>query len=104
MADGKILVTPQRMRETAQYVRERNTKLNDTLNDVRAKILETENHYKSEAADEVRRKIAAFSNSHFNQFREVVESYATFLVNTADMTEGLVRGQKGTASSKFQEG
>jgi len=100
--DNKILISTQTLRDTAQYVRDRNAKLESTLNDVRNKVTQLNNTWKSDAGEEIRRKITAFGNNHFNQYKEVVESYAKYLVTTADTYEALEGKTEGNAKS-FQE-
>ena len=100
--DNKIRISTQTLRDTAQYVRDRNLQLENTLNEVRSKVTALDNTWKSDAGDEIRRKITAFSNNHFNQYKEVVESYATYLVTTADMYEATETKSESNASA-FQE-
>jgi uncharacterized protein YukE len=100
---GNILVDPAKMRETASYVRGRNEKLNETLTEIRKEILALESSYKSRGSTEMQRKINAFSTKHFPQFKTVVDSYAKFLDDTANMTENLDITIEKNANSKFQE-
>lgn len=101
--DTTIYIDPQALRETAQYVRDRNARLETTLDEVRAKIVRLcDGAWQSAAGEEIQRKITAFGNNHFRPYKDVVESYAKFLVDTA---EGYTETEKTlqSSASAFQE-
>jgi len=101
--DNSVRISTTTLRETAQYVRDRNVKLEDILKEVNTKINQLSNTWKSDASDEVRRKITAFGNNHFGQYKEVVESYASYLVTTAASYEKGEVEKTNMASTAFQE-
>ena len=101
--DNNIRISTQTLRDTSEYVRQRNERLEEKMNEVKMKIVHLcDNSWQSDAGEEIQRKIEAFGRNHFQQYKEVVESYARYLVTTAEQYEQTEAAIQGNASS-FQE-
>ncbi len=98
-----IYIEPQALRDVAQYVRDRNARLETMLDEVRAKIVRLcDGAWQSAAGEEIQRKIVAFGNNHFKPYKEVVESYAKFLDHTAESYSETEQTLQSSAAA-FQE-
>lgn len=96
MADS-IQVTTQVLVDTASTVRSLNTTLDDKLKEINKNMNDLEATWKSDAATDIRAAMNAL-NPRFEEYKNVVESYAKFLVNTAqnyDTTETTVQNNAG---------
>lgn len=96
MADS-IKISTQVLTDTAAKVRECNTKMDNQLADINKKMNDLEATWKSDAASDIRAAMNALKPK-FEQYKNVIESYAKFLVNTAqsyETTEGAVQGNAG---------
>ena len=96
MADS-IQVTTQVLVDTASTVRSLNTTLDDKLKEINKNMNDLEATWKSDAATDIRAAMNAL-NPRFEEYNSVVESYAKFLVNTAqnyDTTETTVQNNAG---------
>ena len=96
MADS-IQVTTQVLVDTASTVRSLNTTLDDKLKEINKNMNDLEAPWKSDAATDIRAAMNAL-NPRFEEYKSVVESYAKFLVNTAqnyDTTETTVQNNAG---------
>ncbi len=96
MADS-IQVTTQVLVDTASTVRSLNTTLDDKLKEINKNMNDLEATWKSDAATDIRAAMNAL-NPRFEEYKSVVESYAKFLVNTAqnyDTTETTVQNNAG---------
>ena len=96
MADS-IQVTTQVLVDTASTVRSLNTTLDDKLMEINKNMNDLEATWKSDAATDIRAAMNAL-NPRFEEYKSVVESYAKFLVNTAqnyDTTETTVQNNAG---------
>lgn len=92
MADS-IQVSTQVLVDTAEKVRSINNTLDQKLNDINKSMNDLEATWKSDAAADIRAAMNAM-RPRFEEYKTVVESYAKFLVNTAqsyDTTEGAVQ-------------
>lgn len=86
MADS-IQVTTQVLIDTASTVRSLNTTLDDKLKEINKNMNDLEATWKSDAATDIRAAMNAL-NPRFEEYKNVVESYAKFLVNTAQNYDG----------------
>ncbi|HBM98605.1 MAG TPA: WXG100 family type VII secretion target [Ruminococcus sp.] len=92
MADG-IQISTQVLLDTADKVRSINTALDSKLTEINQKMNELQATWKSDAATDIRTAMNALK-PRFEEYKNVVESYAKFLVNTAqsyETTEGAVQ-------------
>ena len=92
MADS-IQVSTQVLVDTAEKVRNLNNTLDQKLADINKSMNDLEATWKSDAATDIRAAMNALK-PRFEEYKNVVESYAKFLVNTAqnyDTTEGAVQ-------------
>lgn len=85
MADG-IQISTEVLHTTAQKVRDINTALDQKLADINKNMNDLEATWKSEAATDIRAAMNALK-PRFEEYKNVVESYAKFLVNTATSYE-----------------
>lgn len=92
MADG-IQISTQVLLDTAEKVRTINSTLDQKLADINKNMNDLEATWKSDAATDIRAAMNALK-PRFEEYKNVVESYAKFLVNTAqsyDNTEGTIQ-------------
>ncbi len=85
MSDG-ILIQTQVLVATANKVRSINSQLDDKLADINAKMNALESTWQSDAASDIRAAMNALK-PRFEEYKSVVESYAKFLVDTAQSYE-----------------
>ena len=85
MADS-IRISTQVLVDTAEKVRSINKSLDDTLADINKSMNDLEATWKSDAASDIRAAMNALK-PRFEEYKNVVESYAKFLVNTAQSYE-----------------
>ena len=88
MAD-EIKVSTQVLLDTAEKVRTINTTMDGKLADINKTMNDLESTWRSDAATDIRAAMNALK-PRFEEYKTVVESYAKFLVNTAqsyDVTE-----------------
>ncbi|MBR6985812.1 MAG: WXG100 family type VII secretion target [Ruminococcus sp.] len=93
MADS-IQISTQVLLDTADKVRNINTKLDDDLKEINKSMNDLEATWKSDAATDIRAAMNALK-PRFEEHKTVVESYAKFLVTTAqnyETTEGTIQG------------
>lgn len=96
MADS-IQVTTQVLVDTADKVRTLNSTLDQKLADINKSMNDLEATWKSDAATDIRAAMNALK-PRFEEYKNVVESYAKFLVNTAqnyDTTESTIQNNAG---------
>lgn len=99
MADS-IKISTQVLTDTAQKVRNCNTAMDEKLADINKNMNDLEATWKSDAASDIRAAMNALKPK-FEQYKNVIESYAKFLVNTAqsyETTEGAI--QSNTSAFK----
>ncbi len=92
MADS-IKISTQVLTDTAQKVRNCNTAMDEKLADINKNMNDLEATWKSDAATDIRAAMNALKPK-FEQYKNVIESYAKFLVNTAqsyETTEGAIQ-------------
>jgi len=99
MADS-IKITTQELKNTASEVRSINTDLQTQLEDINQKMNNLESTWESDGARDIRAAMNAL-NPRFEQYWSVVNSYATFLDNTATQYE-TAEQQVVTAASQFK--
>ena len=95
MADS-IKISTQVLVDTATKVREINKNLDDKLAEINRNMNSLESSWKSDAATDIRAAMNALK-PRFEQYKQVVESYAKFLNNTAsnyDTTESTVQNKE----------
>ncbi len=85
MADG-IQISTQVLLDTAERVRTINTTLDEKLADINKNMNDLETTWKSDAATDIRAAMNALK-PRFEEYKNVVESYAKFLVTTAQNYE-----------------
>lgn len=96
MADS-IKISTQVLTDTATKVRDCNSKMDGQLADINKKMNDLEATWQSDAATDIRAAMNALKPK-FEEYKNVIESYARFLVNTAqsyESTEGAIQGNAG---------
>ena len=96
MAD-EIKVSTQVLLDTAEKVRTINTTMGGKLADINKTMNDLESTWRSDAATDIRAAMNALK-PRFEEYKTVVESYAKFLVNTAqsyDVTETSIQNNAG---------
>lgn len=97
MADG-IQISTQVLLDTADKVRTINNTLDSKLADINKNMNDLEATWKSDAASDIRTAMNALK-PRFEEYKNVVESYAKFLVNTAQNYESTESGIQSNASA-----
>ena len=96
MAD-EIKVSTQVLLDTAEKVRTINTTMDGKIADINKTMNDLESTWRSDAATDIRAAMNALK-PRFEEYKTVVESYAKFLVNTAqsyDVTETSIQNNAG---------
>lgn len=96
MAD-EIKVSTKVLLDTAEKVRTINTTMDGKLADINKTMNDLESTWRSDAATDIRAAMNALK-PRFEEYKTVVESYAKFLVNTAqsyDVTETSIQNNAG---------
>lgn len=96
MADS-IKISTQVLLDTADKVRTINKNLDDRLAEINSSMNALEATWKSDAATDIRKAMNDMK-PRFEEYKNVVESYAKFLVNAAqsyDTTEGAIQNNAG---------
>ncbi len=92
MANG-ILVSTQVLLDTATTVRRINSTMDEKLAEINKNLNDLEATWKSDASTDIRAAMNALK-PRFEEYKNVVESYANFLVKTAqsyEATEGAIQ-------------
>lgn len=97
MADG-IQISTQVLLDTADKVRTINSTLDQKLADINKNMNDLEATWKSDAATDIRSAMNALK-PRFEEYKNVVESYAKFLVNTAQNYESTESSVQTNASA-----
>lgn len=97
MADS-IKISTQVLTDTAQKVRNCNTAMDEKLADINKNMNDLEATWKSDAASDIRAAMNALKPK-FEQYKNVIESYAKFLVNTAQSYESTESAVQTNASA-----
>ena len=98
MADIKI--TFEEVKAKATQLRGYNETLTETLITIKNAINSLEAQWSSDTSDTIRAKITAMQPK-FDSYKEVIESYAKFLDNTAAQYEATETTLNTNASSQF---
>jgi len=98
MADVKI--TFEEVRTKATQLRGYNDTLTETLATIKNAINALEAQWTSDTSDTIRAKITAMQPK-FDSYKEVIESYAKFLDNTASQYETTESALNTNAGSQF---
>lgn len=97
MADS-IKISTQVLTDTAQKVRNCNTAMDEKLADINKNMNDLEATWKSDAASDIRAAMNALKPK-FEQYKNVIESYAKFLVNAAQSYETTESAIQSNASA-----
>ncbi len=97
MADS-IKISTQVLTDTAQKVRNCNTAMDEKLADINKNMNDLEATWKSDAASDIRAAMNALQPK-FEQYKNVIESYAKFLVNTDQSYETTESAIQSNASA-----
>lgn len=97
MADS-IKISTQVLTDTAQKVRNCNTAMDEKLADINKNMNDLEATWKSDAASDIRAAMNALKPK-FEQYKNVIESYAKFLNNTAQSYESTESAIQTNASA-----
>ena len=97
MADF-IQISTQVLLDTAEKVRNINTALDGKLAEINKNMNDLQATWKSDAANDIRAAMNAMK-PRFEEYKNVVESYAKFLVNTAQGYETTESAIQSTASA-----
>ncbi|WP_027088426.1 pore-forming ESAT-6 family protein [Cohnella panacarvi] len=83
MATTGINISLGKLTSTAEQITTLNKNLTDQLEEIRKEVKNLSNSWQSDAATELSRDFESYAPK-FEEYREVVKSYATFLMNTAE--------------------
>ena len=97
MADS-IQISTQVLLDTANKVRTINSNLDSKLAEINKSMNDLEATWKSDAATDIRAAMNALK-PRFEEYKTVVESYAKFLVNTAQNYESTETAVQTNASA-----
>lgn len=81
-----ISITFEGVRNTAKQVRECNVSLDEKLQEIKRIINELESSYTSDTSDTIRSKINGMQK-YFTTYKQVIDSYASFLDRVAEQYE-----------------
>ena len=96
MADS-IRISTQVLTDTAAKVRNINNNLDAKLTEINKAMNDLEDTWKSDAASDIRMAMNALK-PRFEEYKAVVESYAKFLVHTAQSYEATESTVQNTAN------
>lgn len=97
MAEG-IKISTQVLVDTAEKVRSINKTMDGKLADINKTMNDLEVSWKSDAASDIRAAMNALK-PRFEEYKNVVESYAKFLVSTAQSYEATESAIQSNASA-----
>ncbi len=97
MPEG-IKISTQTLHDTAEKVRSINNTLDSKLADINKQMNALEATWKSDGATDIREAMNALKPK-FEQYKNVIESYAKFLVNTAQSYESTESAVQTNASA-----
>lgn len=80
---AEIRITTQTLNDTAGKVRNHANTLNDILEQCLSTMVGLESTWQSDTAAEIRANMRALQNKFFTPYKNVVDSYAKFLDDTA---------------------
>lgn len=91
--EGGIKISLDEVSATAQTIRTLNTKMNTLLEEAKGEIDKLSASWQSEGGEAIREKISKRAAT-FEEYRKIIDSYATFLddtVNTYSTTENTIK-------------
>ncbi len=94
---AEINVTFQALRDTATEIRKCNTNLDKDLTDISTEMSRLKGKWESDSAETIRAAMDAMK-PRFSEYKEVVETYAKFLDDTAQTYEETESTLKTNAS------
>lgn len=97
MADS-IKISTQVLTDTAAKVRNINSAMDEKLADINTTMNNLESSWQSDAASDIRAAMNALK-PRFEEYKNVVESYAKFLVTTAETYEATETAIQNNASA-----
>jgi len=74
-----IKISTQEVSSTASTIRTLNGQLDGLLKDITQQMTGLKSTYQSEAADAIQERFNATANKYFNQYQDIIKSYADFL-------------------------
>lgn len=95
---GAIKVSTQILTETADKIRNINTNMDSKLADINVKMNNLENSWQSAASSDIRSAMNALK-PRFEDYKNIVESYAKFLDTTAASYESTEVAAQSNASA-----
>ncbi len=93
-----IQITIEEVENTAEKIRMISEILNETLEEIKHEINSLDGVWMSEASETLKERFLSFSN-RFPMFKETVDSYARFLVLTAETYQNVEATIHSNASS-----
>lgn len=96
-----VYIDTQKVRGSAQSLRNTNTKLRTKLEEIRGLVdmINTDEVYKSPASDRLEEKFTNMANKRFPEFESIVENYAKHLDDVAETHENLVKSEIANVDS-----
>lgn len=76
---GTIKISTAEVRTTVSSIRTLNTSLNDDLLEIQSAMTNLKNSWQSDGCDAIQAKFAAVASKYFQNYYDVIESYAKFL-------------------------
>lgn len=95
---GGIKITSQVVRDAAAKISNLNIEMDNALSDIKSKMNALESTWQSDAGNEIRSAMNALQ-PRFNEYKEVVDSYVTFLNTTAQRYEETEQTVQNNASA-----
>ena len=95
---GGIKITSQVVRGAAEKIKNLNMEMDTALSDIKSKMNALESTWQSDAGNEIRSAMNALQ-PRFNEYKEVVDSYVTFLNTTAQRYEETEQTVQSNASA-----
>ncbi len=95
---GGIKITSQVVRDAAAKINKLNMEMDNALSDIKSKMNALESTWQSDAGNEIRSAMNALQ-PRFNEYKEVVDSYVTFLNTTAQRYEETEQTVQNNASA-----
>lgn len=95
---GGIKITSQVVRDAAEKIKNLNIDMDTALSDIKSKMNALESTWQSDAGNEIRSAMNALQ-PRFNEYKEVVDSYVTFLNTTAQRYEETEQTVQSNASA-----
>ena len=81
MGEG-IRISTGDVRSTAATIKTLNNTMNEQLLEIKNQMNNLQNTWQSDAHDVIRSKFNAAASKYFQNYKEIVDSYADFLINT----------------------